>query len=492
MKDKLYINGQWVEATAKTTIPVINPVTEQVVCEVAEATALDIEAAVQAAKTAFQSWRKTTGTERSQYLKAIAAGIQARINELVRIEILNTGKTLKEARMDMEDTVACFEFYAEQAIQLDSRQNTTVQLALSDFQSKVRYEPVGVAGQIIPWNYPLLMTAWKVAPALAAGCTCVLKPSEVTPLTALEFAEIVHDTGLPAGVVNVVPGYGAVAGAAISQHPGVDKLAFTGSVPTGSAVMHAAADGIKNISLELGGKSPFIIFDDADLEQAVEWVMFGIFWNKGENCCATSRLIVHDRIAPALLDRLKVECEKIQIGDPLDPKTLLGPIVHKAHYQKVIGYLETAKGEGLKILTGGKRPSHLEAGFFVEPTVYVDVPTSSKLWKEEIFGPVLCVCTFTDEAEALRLANSTPYGLGAAVMSQDEARASRVANALEAGVVWVNCSQPVFTEAPFGGVKQSGIGRELGVWGLDNYLNVKQITSYVTSKPWGWYLNQDS
>jgi betaine-aldehyde dehydrogenase len=483
MKDKLYISGQWVEAKANTTIPVINPVTEQIICEVAEATAPDIDAAVQAAR------RHTTGAERAGYLRAIAAGVSDRLEELARLEILNTGKTLKEARMDMEDTVSCFEFYAEQAIQLDNRQNTVIPLALSDFQAKVRYEPVGVAGQIIPWNYPLLMLAWKTAPALAAACTCVLKPSEITPLTALAFAEILHEIGLPPGVLNIVPGYGATAGAALSQHPGIDKLAFTGSVPTGSTVMHAAAVGIKNISLELGGKSPFIIFEDADLEQALEWIMFGIFWNKGENCCATSRLIVQEAIAPTLLERLKVEVEKIAIGDPLDAKTMLGPIVHKAHYQKVMTYLEAGKAEGLKILTGGKRPSYLETGFFVEPTIFVDVPPTSKLWQEEIFGPVLCVCTFTEEAEALHLANDTPYGLGAAVMSTDEARASRVANALEAGVVWVNCSQPVFAETPFGGVKQSGIGRELGVWGLDNYLEVKQITSYVTSNPWGWYLN---
>jgi betaine-aldehyde dehydrogenase len=490
MKDQLYIKGQWVEAKAKTTIPVINPVTEQIICEVAEATEPDIDDAIQAARTAFQSWRNTTGAERAKYLRAIAAGVSDRLEELTRLEILNTGKTVKEARMDMEDTVACFEFYAEQAIQLDSRQNTVIPLALSDFQAKVRYEPVGVAGQIIPWNYPLLMMAWKTAPALAAGCTCVLKPSEITPLTALAFAEIIHDIGLPPGVLNIVPGYGATAGAAISLHPGVDKLAFTGSIPTGAAVMQAAAVGIKNISLELGGKSPFVIFDDADLEQAVEWIMFGIFWNKGENCCATSRLIVQDAIAPTLLERLKVEVEKISIGDPLDAKTLLGPIVHKAHYQKVMSYIEAGKAEGLKLLTGGNRPRHIETGFFVEPTIFVEVPPTSKLWCEEIFGPVLCVCTFTDEAEALHLANDTPYGLGAAVMSRDEARAHRVANALEAGVVWVNCSQPVFAATPFGGVKQSGIGRELGVWGLENYLEVKQITSYVSSKPWGWYLHR--
>lgn len=488
MKDKLYINGQWTQPKAGTTIPVINPATEQIIFQAPEATEPDIDAAVQAARTALKTWRKTTGNDRATYLNAIADGIQSRIEELIHLEVLNTGKTLKEARMDMEDAIACFQFYAEQASLLDNRQDAPVELPSTDFQTKVRLEPVGVAGQIIPWNYPVLMAAWKVAPALAAGCTCVLKPSELTPLTALELAEITHQAGLPPGVLNVVPGYGKIAGAAIANHPQVDKLAFTGSIPTGSSVMHASAEDIKNVSLELGGKSPFVIFDDVDLERVVEWILFGIFWNKGENCCATSRLIVQDSIASALCDRLKRECEKIPIGDPCDEKTLLGPLVNETQYQKVMYYIEQGQAEGLKLLTGGKRPPELDTGFYVEPTVFIDVPTTSKLWREEIFGPVLCVCTFTNEAEAIELANDTSYGLGAAVMSADLERANRVANELEAGVVWVNCSQPVFANAPFGGVKRSGIGRELGVWGLDNYLEVKQVTTYVTEKPWGWYL----
>jgi betaine-aldehyde dehydrogenase len=485
MNTQLYIDGQWI--TSAQTIAVINPATETVIAEVAAADEALVDKAVQAARRAFVSWRQTKGQERAQWLGAIATQIRTRLDDLIHLEMLNTGKIRKEAQMDMEDAIACFEFYAAQASALDARQNIPLSLPSSDYQCQVRLEPIGVAGQIIPWNYPLLMAAWKVAPALAAGCTCVLKPSEVTPLTAIVLAEIVEAIGLPAGVLNIVNGYGSTTGAAIANHPGIDKLAFTGSVPTGSRIMHAAAEDIKNISLELGGKSPFIVFADADLDQIVEWVLFGIFWNKGENCCATSRLIVQDTLAQALYNRLKTACEHIPIGDPFDENTLLGPMASAAQYQKVCAYLEQGKAEGLKLLTGGKRPPGLETGFYIEPTIFIDVPVESRLWQEEIFGPVLCVCTFSDEAEAIRLANDTRYGLGAAVISGDIARAQRVAQSLEAGVVWVNCSQPVFADAPFGGMKQSGIGRELGVWGLDNYLEVKQVTTYVSQAPLGWY-----
>ncbi len=488
MRNQLYINGRWVAPKAGSTIPVVNPATEKILHFAPEATAPDVDDAVTAARAAFLSWRHTSGTERGSFLQAIAKQISSRRQQLAELEVLNTGKVLKEAEMDIDDAIACFEFYAQQAIQLKDRQNAEIELPSPDFCAKVRLEPIGVAGQIIPWNYPLLMAAWKVAPALAAGCTSVLKPSELTPLTALELADIADRVSLPAGVLNVIPGYGSVAGQALANHPGVSKLAFTGSVPTGSAVMHAAADGIKNLSLELGGKSPFIIFDDADLEQAIEWILFGIFWNKGENCCATSRLLVQETLAPRLLERLKLECEKIKVGDPFAEGVLLGPLVSRGQYEKVTGYIAEGKAAGLELLTGGQRPAGLPLGFYVEPTVFVNVPTTSKLWTEEIFGPVLCVRNFATEAEAIQLANDTSYGLGAAVMSADLERCDRVANALEAGVVWVNCSQPVFVQGPFGGVKQSGIGRELGVWGLDNYLNVKQVTSYTTNKPWAWYL----
>ncbi|MFN3266203.1 MAG: aldehyde dehydrogenase family protein [Deinococcales bacterium] len=483
MQTKLYIGGQWLETNA--TLPVINPSTETVLHNAPAASNEDINTAVQAARKAFLTWKNTPAQIRADYLFAIAEGIKAHKEELARLETLQNGKPLPEALWDIDDTAACFEYYAGLAKTL--KVESEISLPHPDFSSVARLEPVGVVGQIIPWNYPLLMLAWKVAPALAAGCCSVLKPSELTPLTALELARIAHQAGLPAGVLNVVSG-GREAGAALAKHPDVDKLAFTGSVATGRKVMLEAAQGIKNVTLELGGKSPILVFDDATLEQAVEWVMFGIFWNKGEVCSATSRLLVQAGIAARLFERLKFECEKIKIGDPLEDGVLLGPLVSSGQYQKVLSYLECAKTEGLKLLTGGKRPAHLQKGYFLEPTIFTDVPQSSRLWNEEIFGPVLVAKTFETEAEALALANQSDFGLGAAVLSRDLQRCERVARELQAGIVWINCSQPTFCEAPWGGYKQSGIGRELGQWGLENYLETKQITRYNSDKPWGWYL----
>ncbi len=486
MQTRLFIGGTWCDATGGT-LEIINPSTETVLHYAPAASAMDVDAAVKAARAALPTWKNTSGATRAQYLRLIAAGIRIKREALAKCESLNNGKPLAEALWDIDDSAGCFEYYAELAEQLDAKLERDIALPNPDFCSVARLEPIGVVGQIIPWNYPLLMAAWKVAPALAAGCTSVLKPSELTPLTALELGAIALEAGLPAGVLNIVSG-NREAGAALANHAGVDKLAFTGSFATGQRIMQSAAERITNVTLELGGKSPIIVFDDADLDQAVEWVMFGIFWNKGEVCSATSRLIVQDGIASTLLERLKLECERIKIGDPLQDGVLLGPLVSKGQLEKVMGYLECAKTEGLTLLTGGQRPTHLERGCFLEPTIYTDVPTTSALWQEEIFGPVLVSRTFSTEQEALTLANDSEYGLGAAVMSGDLERANRVARALEAGIVWVNCSQPTFVEAPWGGMKRSGIGRELGEWGLDNYFETKQITTYTTDKPWGWYL----
>jgi betaine-aldehyde dehydrogenase len=334
----------------------------------------------------------------------------------------------------------------------------------------------------------MLMAAWKVAPALAAGCTMVLKPSELTPLTALELADIAANADLPPGVLNVVTGLGRDAGAPLSEHPGIDKLAFTGSVPTGSRIMQAAARDIKNVSLELGGKSPFIVFDDSDIDAAVEWIMFGIFWNQGEVCSATSRVLVQRGIYDRLLERLEEQTRKITIGNGLQDGVLLGPLVSRGQYDKVHEAVERGLSEGARLVTGGGRPAHLSKGYFMEPVVFADVPADAYIWNEEIFGPVVCVRAFDDEVEAVRSANDSRFGLAAAVMSRDLARCERVARALRAGIVWINCSQPTFTEAPWGGYKQSGIGRELGEWGLNNYLETKQITRYDSDKPWGWYI----
>ncbi|BCG04475.1 betaine-aldehyde dehydrogenase (plasmid) [Paraburkholderia sp. PGU19] len=488
--EQLFIDGRWVAPVKKSTFETVDPSTEQVIAKVASATAEDVGLAVEAARRAFDAgpWPRMSGADRATVLRRIGKGIRDRIQELAEIEVRDNGKPLPEALWDLGDAAGCFEYYAGLAEKLDVSAETSITLADDRFSSVARKEPVGVAGAIIPWNFPMLMAAWKVAPALAAGCTMVLKPSELTPLTALELAHIAADADLPPGVLNVVTGLGKDAGAPLSEHPGIDKLAFTGSVPTGSRIMQAAARDIKNISLELGGKSPFIVFDDSDIDAAVEWIMFGIFWNQGEVCSATSRVLVQRGIYERFIGRLKEETQKITIGNGLQENVLLGPLVSKGQYDKVLEAVERGVSEGARLVVGGGRPAHLDKGFFMEPVVFADVPADSWVWNEEIFGPVVCIRPFDDEVEAVRSANDSRFGLAAAVMSRDSERCERVARALRAGIVWINCSQPTFTEAPWGGYKQSGIGRELGEWGLNNYLETKQITRYDSDKPWGWYI----
>ncbi|MBB4186975.1 betaine-aldehyde dehydrogenase [Sinorhizobium terangae] len=490
MQDKLFIDGKWEKPRKGGTIDVINPATEEVICKAAAGTSNDIDHAVKAARIAFDSgpWPKLTGAERARYLRAIAQKIDERRHALARLEVANNGKPLSEALWDIDDAAGCFNYYAGLAEELDTNAEESIAIADTRFSSKAVREPVGVVGAITPWNYPLLMVAWKVAPALAAACTIVLKPSELTPLTALELGRIAEEIELPPGVLNIVTGTGPDAGEPLTEHPLVDKLAFTGSVPTGRKVMMAGAQDIKNISLELGGKSPFVVFADSDIEKAVEWIMFGIFWNQGQVCSATSRVLVEEPIYDAVLKRLTEEAAKIRIGNGLDEGTLLGPIVSKGQYDKILAAIERARLDGATVATGGRRPAGFDSGYFIEPTVLTDMTADSFVWREEIFGPVVCVMPFSDEEEAIRLANDSRFGLAAAVMSEDRARCERVARAFRAGVVWVNCSQPTFTEAPWGGYKQSGIGRELGRWGLANYLEVKQITSFDADEPWGWYI----
>ncbi|WMC09853.1 aldehyde dehydrogenase family protein [Oceanimonas pelagia] len=487
---QLYINGQWQSPVQGRLFETVDPSDESVIAQVAAATAEDVDVAVRAARHAFDQgpWPQLSGRERGAVLRRIADGIRERQQALAELEVRDNGKPLPEALWDIEDTAGCFDFYADLAERLDEQREQPVALADERFSSVARKEPVGVAGAIIPWNFPMLMASWKVAPALAAGCCMVLKPSEVTPLTALELADIAHQAGLPAGVLNVVTGLGPDAGAPLSEHPGIDKLAFTGSVPTGSRIMQAAARDIRNVSLELGGKSPFIVFDDADIEAAVEWIMFGIFWNKGEVCSATSRVLVQQGLYDTLMSRLLEETRKITIGNGMQDGVLMGPLVNQAQYQKVTAAIARGTEEGARLITGGRRPEHCDRGYYLEPTIFVDVPVESSVWQEEIFGPVVCIRTFGDEAEAVQLANASRFGLAGAVMSRDLERCDRVARQLRAGIVWINCSQPTFTEAPWGGYKQSGIGRELGEWGLNNYLETKQITRFDSAEPWGWYI----
>ncbi|WP_185968023.1 aldehyde dehydrogenase family protein [Thalassotalea sp. PS06] len=490
MTFKHYIDGQWQLADSQNSFVTINPATEQPIKEVAAGNHVDIDNAVNAARNAFEHgpWPRLSGKERGAYLRKIAALINERLSELAKLEVEDNGKPYPEAEWDIEDTAGCFEFYAELAEKMDEQEEQVIELPEPRFSSKAIKEPVGVAGAIIPWNFPMLMAAWKVAPALAAGCTMVLKPSEVTPLTAIALAEIAEQAELPAGVLNIVTGTGPEAGQPLAEHPDVDKMAFTGSVPTGSRIMSMAANQVKNISLELGGKSPLIIFSDTDIEQAVEWIMFGIFWNQGQVCSATSRVLVEESLYPQLMERLVEEAKKITIGEGNQEGILLGPLVNEAQYQKVLAAIDKGQQEGATLVCGGGRPEHLQTGYYIEPTVFADVSEDSWIWNEEIFGPVVCVKSFKTEEQAVALANNSRFGLAGAVMSKDLQRCDRVARALRAGIIWTNCSQPTFVEAPWGGYKQSGIGRELGTWGLNNYLETKQITAYDPEQPWGWYI----
>ncbi|CAN4086158.1 unnamed protein product [Withania somnifera] len=467
---QLFIDGEWKEPVSKNRIPVINPATEQIIGDIPAATAEDVDIAVKAARRALgrDDWGSTTGAQRAKYLRAIAAKVLEKRPELATLESIDNGKPWFEAASDIK---------------------TEVKLHLDAFKSHVLREPLGVVGLITPWNYPLLMTTWKVAPALAAGCAAILKPSELASITSLELGEICREVGLPPGALNILTGLGHEAGSPLVSHPDVDKIAFTGSGPTGVKIMTAAAQVVKPVTLELGGKSPIVVFDDMhNLDTAVEWALFGCFWTNGQICSATSRLILQETIAPQFLDRLLEWTKNIKISDPLEEDCKLGPVISRGQYEKVLKFISTAKNEGATILYGGDRPQHLKKGYYVQPTIVTDVDTSMEIWKEEVFGPVLCVKTFKTEEEAIELANDTKYGLGAAILSKDRERCERFIKAFQSGIVWINCSQPCFWQPPWGGKKRSGFGRELGEWSLENYLNIKQVTEYASpDEPWAFY-----
>lgn len=472
--DRLFIGGAWVDAASGERLVTRNPATGAVLAEVAEAGPADIDAAVGAAHEALDgAWRAMDAADRGALLWRLADAIEARADELARLESLDTGKPIREARIDIRATVDTFRYYAGWTTKLEGE---TIPVRGNVLNFTVR-EPIGVIGAIIPWNFPLLMAAWKVAPALACGNAVVLKPAEQTPLTALELAAIASEVGLPAGVLNVVPGYGEVAGTALVRHPGVHKIAFTGSTEVGKVIMRECVESLKQVSLELGGKSPNIVFPDADLEAAARGAFSGIFYNAGQACTAGSRLLVHESVHDELMERIVERAKRMEPGDPLDSKSRMGPLISEEQLERVLGYVSRGREEGAELLVGGSRAEYQGEykGYWLQPTIFDRVSPEQTIAREEIFGPVLATLTFSDEEEAVDVANRTIYGLAAGIWTSDVKRAHRVARRLHAGTVWVNTYHPLDPASPFGGYKQSGFGRELGRYALDLYTQVKSV-----------------
>jgi aldehyde dehydrogenase (NAD+) len=469
------INGHWVESVSGKRFKTINPSTGETICDVAEADAADVNLAVKAARGAFHSkapWRRMSAAERGRLLNRLADLMEKHSDELAKLESLDNGKPYSMAKAaDLPLSIACYRYYAGWA---DKVQGKTIPVA-GDYFCYTRLEPVGVVGQIIPWNFPLLMQAWKLAPALATGNTVVMKPAEQTPLTALRVAELITEAGFPDGVVNILPGYGPTAGAAIARHMDIDKVAFTGSTEVGHLIMEAAAQtNLKRVTLELGGKSPNIVFADADMDAAIEGSHFGLFFNQGQCCCAGSRLFVEERAYDEFVERSAARAKMRTVGDPFDPKTEQGPQVDDVQFEKVMSYIESGKKEGARLVTGGNRVG--DRGYFVQPTIFADVRDDMKIAEDEIFGPVMSIIKFKDIEEVVERANNTAYGLAAGVWTRDITKVHAIADNVRAGTVWVNCYDVFDAAAPFGGFKQSGIGREMGEYGLQQYTEVKTVT----------------
>lgn len=483
-----YIDGRFVAAASGEVREFLNPADNSVLGEASESGVADADAAIAAARRAFDNgpWSVTPAAERAAKLFAIADLIEANAEEIARIDTLNCGKPLREAHFDVADTVACFRYYAGFATKPHGQ---TFEVPDANMHTVTVREPIGVCAQIIPWNYPLLMLSWKLAPALAAGNCCILKPSELTPWSAVRVFELIHEVGLPEGVANLVLGAGDPVGAHLAESPDVDKIAFTGGTATGRKILRAATGNLKKVSLELGGKNPNIVFADADADAAVEFTLFGAFANQGQVCSAGSRLILERSCAETFLPRLVSACEKMKLGPGMAEGSEMGPLISKAHMDKVLHYIEIGKDEGAELLCGGARvlDGEFSAGNFVQPTVFVAPRADMRIVQEEIFGPVLTVQLFDTEAEAIALANGTVYGLAGAVFTSDGARAARVIRRLRAGITWVNTYHPTFNEAPWGGYKQSGFGRELGTYGYEAYTEVKQINTNLAPGRLDWY-----
>ncbi|MFD1708255.1 aldehyde dehydrogenase family protein [Siminovitchia sediminis] len=485
---KMYINGKWCGSSNKAVRNVINPANGEVIAQAAEGTIEDANAAIKAARKAFDSgiWSELSAAERAKYLYKIADKLERQFEELVDMEVMNNGKTRGEAEFDMEDAVACFRYYAGL---ITKPSGETYDVPDPNIQSMVVREPVGVTGLVVPWNFPMLMSVWKIAPALAAGNTLVFKPAEVTPITAKKLFEIMEQVGIPAGVANMVLGEGGVIGQAIAESHEVDAISFTGSTQTGRKIMQAATGNLKKISLELGGKSPNIIFEDVNLEVAVDQALFGIFFGAGQVCSAGSRILVQEGIYDRFVERFVERTKNIKVGPGNEDGVEMGAIVSEKQMHNVLNYIKIGKEEGAVLRTGGKRimDSGLEKGFFIEPTVFTDVTQDMRIVQEEIFGPVVTIQKFKDEEEALELANDVEFGLAGGVFTNDGARALRVIKRIRAGITWINTYHPTFVEAPWGGYKQSGIGRSLGTYGLEEFQEIKQININLNVGPVDWF-----
>jgi len=468
----LFINNEFVKGVDGKEFEVINPATEKVICSVHEGTDKDIDIAVSAARKAFEGpWRRETPENRGRLLVKLADLFEQNADLLAAVESMDNGKAITMAKVDVSMSAGCLRYYGGWADKIEGKVVDTT----PDTFNYIKKEPIGVCGQIIPWNFPLLMWSWKIGPAIACGNTVVMKTAEQTPLSALVAARLVKEAGFPPGVINVVSGFGKTAGAALSAHMDVDKVAFTGSTIVGRQIMKAAAgSNLKKVTLELGGKSPNIVFADADIDNAISWVNFGIFFNHGQCCCAGSRIYVQESIYDKFIQRFKERASKNVVGDPFDSSTFQGPQVSKIQFDRIMGYIKEGKDAGAVVETGGNRKG--DTGYFIEPTIFSNVTEDMKIVQEEIFGPVCTISKFTDKEDAIRVGNSTTYGLAAAVHTSNLNTAIEVSNALRAGTVWVNTYNTLHHQMPFGGYKESGIGRELGEAALDNYTQTKTVS----------------
>ncbi len=469
---RLFIGGEWQDAASGRTFEVIDPARAEVVTEVAEADAADIDRAVRAARAAFEGdWRKMTPRQRGRLMWKLAERLEERKDEIALVETLNNGKPLFESGIDVAMAIQTYEYYAGWATKLEGE---TIPVSVPFQFNYTLREPIGVVGAIVPWNFPLNLASWKVAPALAAGCTVILKPASETPLTALLLADAAAEVGFPPGVLNVVPGHGRTAGEALVAHPDVDKIAFTGSTVVGQHIAKVAVDTVKRVSLELGGKSPNIVFADADLAAAAKGALNGIFYGKGEVCAAGSRLLVEESVHEQLVEMVAEGADAMKVGDPLEKGTRIGAVVSEQQMETVLGYIRKGVEEGARVVAGGGR-ADIEPGYFVQPTVFDDVTRDMTIAREEIFGPVLATLTFNGVEEAIERANDSMYGLAAAVWTSDVKKAHTVASRLKAGTVWINTYNLYDPASPFGGYKESGYGRDLGRHALEGYTQVKSV-----------------